>query len=225
MPNHVINRLTIIGTDEQIKEVREFLKGEPFEDGTEQIIDFNKLKPMPEDLMIEATSFGDLGEGFLYGTGRIMFLGKEEVDKRFLNLCYEERQRCIELGKIYHNNLQKYNARTWYDWSKEHWGTKWNAYSQRSENISTIWFNTAWTNVLDLMKTLSVRFPDVKLDYCWADQNPAYNCGYSILKAGADDTTYPGEGSKEAYDLYFKLYPDSKLDYVFENGNYRYKEG
>lgn len=47
MPNHVENRLKIIGNKNQIKEVKEFLKGK-WNDETERNIDFNKITPMPK---------------------------------------------------------------------------------------------------------------------------------------------------------------------------------
>lgn len=47
MPNHVENRLKIIGNKNQIKEVKEFLKGK-WNDETDHNIDFNKITPMPK---------------------------------------------------------------------------------------------------------------------------------------------------------------------------------
>jgi hypothetical protein len=53
MPNYVFNKIEIIGTDDQIFEVREFIKGRPFTDDKEYCIDFNKIIPSPEDRSIE----------------------------------------------------------------------------------------------------------------------------------------------------------------------------
>lgn len=215
----------IIGTDEQTKQVLEFLKGEPFENGSVRLMDFDKIIHMPESLNIESSSIGELGEAFLYGTGRATYLlGKEEIDRRFLDLSYDQRQKYFEMGKLYHDNLQKHNARTWYDWSCKHWGTKWNAYSQKIDGENIIWFDTAWSCVLDLMKLLSSRFPDVELDYRWADEDVSYNCGFTTIKAGTDETYHPEGGSKEAYELYFELHPGRESDYIFTDGNYHYKE-
>lgn len=47
MPNHVENILKIKGTKEEIKEVKDFLKGK-WNDGTERNIDFNNITPMPK---------------------------------------------------------------------------------------------------------------------------------------------------------------------------------
>jgi len=45
MPNHIRNRVEIIGTDDQIEEVFNFLKSSTDE---EQLIDFNNITPMPK---------------------------------------------------------------------------------------------------------------------------------------------------------------------------------
>lgn len=51
MPNHVTNRLTILGTKKQVNEVLDFIK---IEKGLEKreygiwTIDFNKITPMPK---------------------------------------------------------------------------------------------------------------------------------------------------------------------------------
>lgn len=58
MPNHVENRLKIIGNIEQIKEVKEFLKGK-YNDGTDHNIDFNKITPMPKWVYNKNLSYQD----------------------------------------------------------------------------------------------------------------------------------------------------------------------
>lgn len=47
MPNHVENKLKIIGDIEQIQKVKNFLKGK-WDDGTDKNIDFNNITPMPK---------------------------------------------------------------------------------------------------------------------------------------------------------------------------------
>lgn len=47
MPNHVENRLKIIGSEGEIKQVKEFLKGK-YENGTDNNMDFNNITPMPK---------------------------------------------------------------------------------------------------------------------------------------------------------------------------------
>ena len=47
MPNHVKSRLEVIGAEKKMLEVVSHLKGEPFDDGSERKVDFNKIKPCP----------------------------------------------------------------------------------------------------------------------------------------------------------------------------------
>jgi len=59
MPNHVTNRLEIKADNETVQKVMNFLKGEKELDGTPCYIDFNKIIPMPEELLIDASSNGN----------------------------------------------------------------------------------------------------------------------------------------------------------------------
>ncbi|MDR0269618.1 hypothetical protein [Paenibacillus sp.] len=45
MPNHITNKIKLIGTEEQIKEVFEYMKHDEIGAGS---IDFNKITPMPK---------------------------------------------------------------------------------------------------------------------------------------------------------------------------------
>jgi hypothetical protein len=49
MPNHVTNDIIIVGTDKDIKAVREFMKGD-YSDGEKNPFDFNQLVKMPKQL-------------------------------------------------------------------------------------------------------------------------------------------------------------------------------
>lgn len=59
MPNWVCNRLTLKGESARIREVLEAIK--PDDKGSEGVIDFNKIVPMPEELNIESGSTTDWG--------------------------------------------------------------------------------------------------------------------------------------------------------------------
>ena len=51
MSDMTFNKLEIIGDVSQISEVRSFLQGSPFEDGSERYIDFNKIIPIPSGIV------------------------------------------------------------------------------------------------------------------------------------------------------------------------------
>jgi len=53
MADFALNKLEIIGNESQVNEVKSFLRGNPFKDGSEQCIDFNKIVPMPPEIEVE----------------------------------------------------------------------------------------------------------------------------------------------------------------------------
>lgn len=63
MPNHITNRLTIIGTEEQVNAVKDFIKIEKVQEGQNIFgpgtIDFNKITPMPKWVFQDHLSLKD----------------------------------------------------------------------------------------------------------------------------------------------------------------------
>jgi len=225
MPNHIQNRLEIIGTKQKVQEVKEFMIGKPYDDGTERIFDFNKLIPMPEELDIEISSWGDMGQAILFGKGRSMFLGIEEIWRRFDRYTRKQQKEILEMGFKYQDNANQFGHATWYPWAKENWGTKWNAYSSSYEEENVIMFQTAWNGVPNLIKKLSQRFPNVEFIYEWADEDTGSNCAmYRYINGEAIESAIPESQSIEAYELAFKLWPGDKEMYKLVDGKYEYDE-
>lgn len=191
MPNHITNKLTIIGTDEQVQEVLTFIQiekkpddSEPFGPGT---IDFNKITPMPKWVFR-----GNLGR---------------EDEKKY------GEENC------------------WYEWCRKNWGTKWNAYGQpdKRNTGNTIFFETAWRGVPELILKLGFLFPEVEFEYGWADEDFGHNVAKIKFKdTGILEEYRPEGGSKEAYELAFEITQTTAADYDLafneEIGNYEYQE-
>ena len=136
MPNYIKNRLTV---KEKAGEVFAFLKGD------NSAIDFNKIIPMPECLNIGETSLGDEGMKYLYlSETEDLFHGKEidEIKNRLIQR--KQFEEAIELGKKYLLNIANTGSKTWYDWSRKNWGTKWNALESSIVSENSIEFDTAW---------------------------------------------------------------------------------
>lgn len=111
----------------------------------------------------------------------------------------------------------------WYGWNIKHWGTKWNAYSQPSlrNTADTIHFETAWSNVSDLILKLSWIFPEVELYYRWADEDMGCNVGSLRVKDGEiTGMVLPKNSSTEAYKMAFEITGREPEDYCM-----RYDEG
>lgn len=187
MPNHVTNRLTILGTKEEINEVLEFIKLENSPEnkisgiGT---IDFNKITPMP---------------------------------------------KWVFQGDLSSADEEKYGAENcWYEWSTENWGTKWNAYSQPDDRNTenTIYFQTAWSGVPKLIEKLAWIFPNVTLEYAYADEDFGHNVASYTFKDTDVSSFVPDGGSKSAYELAMSIcgYEPYDVDMVYneEIDNYVY---
>jgi len=221
MPNHVQNRLKVTGGDTD--KLMNAITGE-----SSSRIDFNKIIPMPKDLQIESSSIGEIGMMILYGKSTKTWLqDKEKVQKRFDELRPADQAIAKVLGKKYHDNIEKYGHADWYSWCIDNWGTKWNAYDTPTEEDTedTIFFQTAWSNVLKIIEKLHTIFPDTELFYDWADEDTGSNTGRAIItQNGTLYTNLPTNQSRQAYELYFELHGgddsweliDGKYEYIEE---------
>ena len=132
MPNHVTNRLEINADRETVQKVMNFLKGKTDDDNTPCYIDFNNIIPMPEELLIEKSSSGDLGMKYLEAMQLkpFYFLLDDDALRTIQwieGLAEKDRKEALQLGASYLENRKKYGYPTWYEWSTATWGTKWNA--------------------------------------------------------------------------------------------------
>jgi hypothetical protein len=191
MPNHITNRLTIIGTEEQVKQVLEAIKGER----EDQFIDFNKISPIPKEL-----------ENTQSPSKIISQKEYDEQEKRIAegNLTDNEKNFGLSRGltpELANEYRKKFGYADWYNWQIENWGTKWNAYEQvQVENV--IEFQTAWSTPFSLLVNLSLMFPEVTFEVRYADEDFGYNVGEFTLLGGDEIlTNIPNGGSDEAYEL------------------------
>lgn len=115
--------------------------------------------------------------------------------------CPEYRDEPSQEAVINHKN-------NWYNWNIKNWGTKWNSYSHEKESFNTFSFETAWSGVPNLIQVMSIQFPGIEFDYEYSDEDTGYNCGsYKFLNGKIVESFIPDGGSKESYDLAFKLRP------------------
>ena len=270
MPNHIKNRLSLIGDQKEIdKLVKEFSttydkvesesfdgnltykkdgnygwlnkttnvftqrdKGDcigvphgfvqEFEEAWTRFPDFNKIVPMNPDLNIDS-------DGWI-----------SPLDNKYSrsDTVYDH---AIKLKKLYDSNKDRGNKALenfskgfanfiktghacWYSWSIENWGTKWNAYSCESFGLNTYEFETAWSPVPELIRKLNKSYPDIEILYEYADEDTSSNCGSMSFIKGEVHFIRFENGSKEAFEMAFKLRPNCQENYVLVNGNYKYKE-
>lgn len=113
----------------------------------------------------------------------------------------------------------------WYDWSIANWGTKWNTYECERESYATFTFETAWSGILNMIQRMSAGCPGIQIRYEYADEDIGYNCGeYTLLDGEIIHENTPEGGSREAYELAFKLRPEYRDYYELKDGVYVGKE-
>ena len=198
MPNHVENHIEFNGDKQQIDAMLNKIGSDEYGTGT---IDFKKIISMPETLNIEAGSRTDHGlkayREFIevYTAGR----SDKEALKALENIPTESENAFLcqrtdikrdewELGKTAWQNIRKYGAPTWYEWSITNWGTKWNAYGYEEGTdysaCDELTFQTAWSAPHPILRKLSEMFPEIVFKHQWADEDIGMNCGERCYLGG-----------------------------------------
>ena len=208
MPNHVINKLTITGDEDTIRDLLESIKVDGEGLGS---VDFGKIIPMPDSMNIESGSNTDKGLKaytdfmFIYtlaGTRDDVDLDRipKKSEEAFLNARPDVTPTQWELGKTAYKNQSKYGAPTWYEWSVNNWGTKWNAYectpSEPNEASAELCFQTAWSAPHPILERLSEQYPALALSHVWADEDIGQNCGRREYSDGCLTEEYYPEGDE-----------------------------
>ena len=101
------------------------------------------------------------------------------------------------------------------NWSRKHWGTKWNSYDNCLRGNS-IYFETAWSAPLPVIEALSARFPDLTVTLEWADEDMGRNCGKVVYRRGQEISRHSITGA-DAVRVWFALNPPSDpKDYGYD---------
>lgn len=189
MPNHVTHRVVVTGPSAAIARFRAAFLVEVTErdpDGTEHpytMFDFNILVPMPE--LIAETESGaavqdgllvlgrtDIRDGFAStaslheGIERylaypwVQAAGVRDVDG-LKSLLIGRNPTCVGKARRAIKAYELYGHASWYGWSIENWGTKWNSYSYRavreSDDRFEFIFDTAWSTPEPIFEALADR--------------------------------------------------------------------
>lgn len=173
MPNWTTNSVFIKGDDATLKEIKEFLQT------GEQLFDFNKVIPMPNELNVVYGSIMDQAIKIAHtkkGSAKRaelmskIFLPHDisgSLDIHYGPTILNTEDDVVKLGKIYINNEKKYGYSNWYDWCNAKWDTKWNANScelfTTEEGQLEYVFDTAWSEPTAVFIALSKKYPDVTI--------------------------------------------------------------
>ena len=220
MPNHVQNILHI---DSYADAVLAAIKSD------ESDFDFNTIDPMPECMKIEKGSLTDSAIKFIESLNTSIsdsaVLQFVDQFKRFsgVNISTKEALEYLKMGLQAIKNQKKYGNADWYEWSCQNWGTKWNAYNVNVDG-NTVYFQTAWSNVLLFIKKLSKRFPLITFRYSWADEDFGSNVGQAVINGLVCDVDIPEDGSNRAFEMALKIRPDYAEYIELVDGEYRWKD-
>lgn len=92
---------------------------------------------------------------------------------------------------------------SWYDWSIDNWGTKWNAYSIERESPTVVRFDTAWSHPFPVIGAISRKFPHAAITAKYADEDLGYNIdSFTIVNdVVTEDDNLPKPGTEAARDF------------------------
>lgn len=120
-------------------------------------LDFNLVRPRPAELDITAGGLQrraiEAAEARRRGDAKALAQAAEDARLPATNgghgedMC-ETADDLADLGEKYLRNVERYGHMTWYDWSCENWGTKWNACDtcvERYGRYAVVSFMTAWS--------------------------------------------------------------------------------
>lgn len=82
---------------------------------------------------------------------------------------------------------ETYGYRSWYDWSVDHWGTKWNAYdgsiNDQEQGFIEATFLTAWSPPEPVIAKLAEMYPQVAITHHYLDEGGGF-AGTAIYANG-----------------------------------------
>lgn len=213
MPNWVTNVMKIEPTkltvdfEKELDELFEAISTRREE--SIQHIDFDKISPMPKELKETRSP--------------MQAISQEEYDKqeeRFAKNDFTEREKVIGMSRCLTQELidlynKKFGASCWYQWNLRNWGTKWNT-CDTSMQGNKIFFQTAWSTPVNVILTLSKKFPNLKFEVKYADEDFGQNLGTYECINGDIFEQLVESGTEEAYEFAEKLtgaYVDQIFDY------------
>lgn len=174
--------------------------------------------------------------GFSYADFRA-FKPQHDNHKTWVNLYDKKFYEVVLRGKQYVDGILKYGAATIWDWRKEHWGAKWCGYTPLptyTDNTLIFWSNGS--DIRPLIKILSKKFPDIKIEYLWADDKFSHICGECTYLKGEETgiATEISSNKPITDEIVYKIkydylkgytiieYNDYAKDYILRNEEHPY---
>lgn len=224
MPNHIHNRVTILGDSEQIEACKKSLEFHYDEDGEWGAIDFNKIIPMPKKLRT-VKCFSACAHAAMHAMTGKGFWMTDTPHCLPINFNAEMYRAYFKML----NNIRRYGYPTWHEWSVDKWGTKWGAYDctakYQSGVSNQIQFDTAWSPPRPIIKKLSEMWSDLTFQVMWSCEF-ADHAGEFSYRNGEwlTDENYPHLHEK-TIEICRALRPDEVDHYKKVDGKWVYVGG
>jgi hypothetical protein len=236
MPNHVTHRVVVRGPAPDLSLFKDtFLPlqtatdqaGDPH--SPERVFDFNALVPMPE-IIRDTESSSTVNDGLvvlgmpkipdLFGHATSLteaitkYLAMPWVEaagvtdyEALKRLLLERSPDCVEKAQTAMRAYEAYGHISWYSWSIEKWGTKWNAYDVRivehAQDHLVFCFDTAWSPPVPIFHALATREEVTNLTF----EITAFDEGWGFAYVGAiSNGHHLGEIVEATPDLYKVVY-------------------
>ena len=187
MPNYYRNRLTVLhDSPERVEEVMTAIRSEERE-----VIDFNRIIPMPEPLRgKDHDMLGEYEAKWLIEQAfprTLCEYDRWQALRQHEELKPEVRGRAEAEWRQMLRNIADYGYASFLYWAIDNWGTKWNSMGDDKEmrrEGNTIYFETANNYCRPIVEALSRRFPDVGFAYAAADEDkgrgPSRECSATV---------------------------------------------
>lgn len=208
MPNHIKNKMLVVGDPVIVSALMEFIKCT--DEGCKSRIDFDNIIRMPESMQGDSLTDAVEAAKYVYNPfdSRAQWWWRTAAERgrypgKMDDGTWAQFIECL-------HNLRKFGYAYWRDWAIDKWGTKWNAYDtpDSRDTADTIFFETAWSSPLPVFQRLSEIYPDVVIHVEYADEDLGFNCGRATFGGGDmnHEKMLPGEDAKQfAISLH---YPD-----------------
>lgn len=217
MANKFLNRITLQGAKEhEIQYVFDCMRGVNGE------MDFNKIIPMPKELVhmdnnlrdmealryYKAIAHGDYKEidftikifhSEKYKTRKEYMVSLEKKHSNFEKVYLRDGRvldNLYEYGKYLDYLDKKYGAHDWFYWSINNWQTRWNAFEISKEG-NTLTFHTINNSAFHLMLTASEKHPEVEFVYETCNEDVTVVGRYTLKAGEIIEEVEVEDGSKE----------------------------
>ena len=145
----------------------------------------------------------------------VLWAPDRKVDfNRLITMPAHEPGAFLAEGSLSSDDIRSHPGSNWLEWSRENWGTKWNAYcieeigeegSRASETV--LRFETAWNCPEPIIRALALRVPD-QWTWSYADEDIGHNLGIWACSSSGTLTLREPTGDLDAWARALKGWED-----------------